>query len=71
MLKFQCKHCATINERDYGDIYASLKGNHFYKLRCSQCNKRTLFTYKIEGVAVDDTKKTKTTQEIREQVIFK
>ena len=70
MLKIKCKHCGNINEREYGDIKSDLRGNHFYKLRCSSCNKRTLVQYKFETIAMDDTNEYESTEQTLGKIVI-
>ena len=44
-VKITCKHCGYANEVSYSDFRSAMIGNHFFKLGCEKCTKRTFVTY--------------------------
>lgn len=71
MLTIKCKHCKALNKRNYDEVRPDFIHNHFYKLHCTECGKRTLVIYALNLIAIDDTEKHQMTEDILEKIVIK
>lgn len=45
-----CVHCNEKNKVAHADFKSAMLGNHFFKMMCTKCGKRTMFMYSMFSV---------------------